>query len=113
MAKDAQPKAIYLSDYRVPDFLIDHTELHFDLRDGQTLVSSKLLIKRNPSALDQSADLVLQGEKMQLLSVVLDGQTLNEADYCVSAESLTLGQLWARPFASCRPALLPAVSPHF
>mgnify|MGYP006088451231 FL=1 len=107
MAKDAQPKAIHLSDYRVPDFLIDHTELHFDLRDGQTLVSSKLRIKRNPSALDQSADLVLQGEKMQLLSVVLDGQTLSEANYCVSAESLTLGQLPKQFTLECKTLIKP------
>ena len=30
--RDAQPAAIYLNDYRPPDYLVERTELHFDLR---------------------------------------------------------------------------------
>lgn len=90
MAKDAQPKAIYLSDYRVPDFLIERTELSFDLRDGSTKVSSKLSILRNPESDADNADLVLQGEQMELLSVGIDGVALGAAAYRVDGESLTI-----------------------
>ena len=30
--RDARPTAIYLKDYQPPDYLVERTELHFDLR---------------------------------------------------------------------------------
>ena len=44
------PKTIHLHDYQVPDFLIDKTELHVDLDETHTRVTSHLTIKRNPLA---------------------------------------------------------------
>jgi len=46
--RDAQPQTIRLKDYRVPDFLIDTTDLHFDLYEDKTLVRSRLAMRRNP-----------------------------------------------------------------
>lgn len=93
MTAATEPKAIYLNDYRVPDFLIERTELYFDLRDGYTNVSSKLSIKRNGESQQLDAPLVLQGEEMKLLSVTLDGVVLDAESYSVTNESLTLGSL--------------------
>ena len=38
--RDATPSAIYLKDYRKPDYLIDTVDLEFDLQEGQTKVRS-------------------------------------------------------------------------
>ena len=50
--RDAQARTVYLRDYSVPDFLIDRTELFFELDETQTLVRSKLFMRRNPAADD-------------------------------------------------------------
>ena len=43
--KDAQPKAIRLSEYRPPNHVITDTRLEFDLRDGVTQVTSQLSVR--------------------------------------------------------------------
>ncbi len=45
--RDAKPAAIYLKDYQPPAYLIDHTELHFDLREDYALVIARLHLRRN------------------------------------------------------------------
>ena len=37
--RDAQPGTVYLKDYRPPAFLINRTELHFDLYEDHALVT--------------------------------------------------------------------------
>ena len=46
--RDAQPSTIYLSDYRVPEFLIDSTSLSFELGEASSIVRSVLELRRNP-----------------------------------------------------------------
>ena len=43
-----QPKMIALSDYRLPDYLIDETHLTFELHESYALVHARLLMQRNP-----------------------------------------------------------------
>lgn len=107
MVNNTEPKAIYLSDYQVPDFLIEHTELYFNLRDGSTTVTSALKIKRNPESAHQTAALVLQGEKMQLLSVSVDGNELPGSDYQLDEQSLTLTNMPAEFTLSCVTVIKP------
>ena len=64
--RDAQPRTICLKDYRVPDFFIDNTDLHFQLGDSATLVKSKLSVRRNPASEDSNAALVLHGSELLL-----------------------------------------------
>src|SRR5690625_6033884 len=49
-ARDAQPKAIRLRDYRAPDYLIDRTHLRVDIGSETTQVSAQLNLRRNPAA---------------------------------------------------------------
>lgn len=91
--RDAQPKTIYLSDYQVPDFLIDHTDLQFHLGDEFTVVTSRLTLRRNPDSTQPEAALVLQGENMQLRSLAIDGVVLAEEDYQLSDEALRIDKL--------------------
>ena len=93
--KDASPQPIHLSDYRQPEFWIPNVELHFTLAaDGgnKTVVRSKLFLERNKS-LTQPRPLVLNGEKLRLLSVAVDGRKLLDGSFTVNDAGLTLPDL--------------------
>jgi aminopeptidase N len=100
--RDAQAKTIFLKDYTAPAFLIDSTELHFELGETQTRVSSKLLIRRNPELVGNNQEsLQLDGQDMELVSVRIDGTELTPDDYVIGEETLTIGSL--STFASQSP----------
>ena len=85
--KDSQPKAIYLQDYKTPDYLIDRTDLSFDLYEDHAMVTAVLSIRRN-SGQDGLPDLVLVGDELELTSVELDGQSFS--NYQVNEKNLTI-----------------------
>lgn len=79
---EQQPSAVYLKDYKVPDFLIDNTELTFDLEESQAIVTSRLHVRRNPESNEQTTPLVLDGgEDLKLVAVAIDGYTLPPEEY--------------------------------
>jgi len=84
------PKAIYLKDYRPPDYRIETTNLAFELDETRTVVRSTLAVSCNHDRCDGIRPLVLNGRDLVLISVKLDGQTLHEQDYKRDAETLTL-----------------------
>jgi aminopeptidase N len=89
--RDAQAKTIYLKDYQVPAFLIDLTELHFELGETETRVRSRLHMRRNAELVgNQQTSLRLDGQELQLISVKLDDHVLAAADYQLDDDSLTL-----------------------
>src|SRR6266404_3720753 len=81
--REPQPKAIQLKDYSPPEFRIDSVDLDVDLRDDHARVRAKLQVRRNAG----SGPLVLDGEELQLISVLLDG---NQPQYEVTAQKLSL-----------------------
>ncbi len=86
-----QPQVIYLKDYQVPEFLIEKTDLRFELQADATLVKARLQIRRNPQSLSKNRALVLQGDKdLVLCRVVVNDQILTEQDYRRSEESLSI-----------------------
>lgn len=87
------PATIYLKNYTVPDFLIDHAFLYFDLHDAETIVRSILDIKRNPKAKTKTAPLVLNGEELILRSIAIDGKQLEEKQYQVEDETLIIANV--------------------
>ncbi|WP_024460037.1 aminopeptidase N [Marinimicrobium sp. LS-A18] len=89
-ARDAQPKAIQLKDYRPPEYLIDRTELHFDLGADKTRVTSTLTLRRNPDATPTGKGLTLHGQEIELVSVAVDGRALSDNDYRLDDETLTV-----------------------
>jgi len=92
--KDVTPQTVYLKDYRVPDFLIDNTDLVFDLREEHCRVTSSLRIRRNPDSATQLAPLVLDGGcALDLQWVAIDGRRLGAEGYARSENSLTIAQL--------------------
>ncbi|MDC3261290.1 aminopeptidase N, partial [bacterium] len=92
--KDALPQTIYLQDYKVSPFEIEKTELVFDLGNDHTRVTATLSILRNSLSGEQGADLVLHGsERLDLQSVSVDGQLLEEGAYSRDSDSLSISGL--------------------
>ena len=90
----SQPKVIYLKDYQVPAFLIDHTQLHFELLADYTQVTATLSLCRNPESTQKNADLFLHGDKdLTLLSLAVDGELLTASAYLHDDKGLTLSDL--------------------
>ncbi len=90
MAKIPSPKAVRLSEYRVPDFLIDTVELDFDMYEGHTIVKSRLGMRRNPAAKEPAGVLTMDGEVLELLSLKIGGKDLPKSDYFFDDKSLTI-----------------------
>ena len=74
MTTDATPTTIHRQDYAPPAWLIDSVDLTFDLDAAKTRVLSRLQVRRNPAAADQTAPLVLDGEAISLARVMVNGQ---------------------------------------
>ncbi|MCA3631418.1 MAG: aminopeptidase N [Methylobacterium sp.] len=88
MRPDQSP-VIRLSEYRPPDFLIDHVALDFRLHPSGTVVDAVLTLRRNPKG-RAGAALSLDGEDLTLLSVALEGKELTASAYEVSPEKLVI-----------------------
>jgi len=88
---ESQSKTIYLKEYKKPDFLIEHVELTFELDEEQTRVYSVLQIRRNTS--DETAPLVLMGERLELGVIKLADEALDKNAYEVSDTYLTISDV--------------------
>ncbi len=86
MKTDA-PKVIKLSEYKAPDYFVETIDLTVHLDDTKTLVQSKMKLKRNGEA---GANLVLNGEELELKSLKLDGRDHADYDYNKEAHLLTV-----------------------
>ncbi|MDX1570548.1 MAG: aminopeptidase N [Xanthomonadales bacterium] len=90
MPKESSVRTVYREQYRVPAFLIDAVRLRFQIDPEATRVSAQLSVRRNPDSGDDNEPLILDGQDMELHSVSLDGRELDEEQYEVDAESLTV-----------------------
>ena len=84
------PITVHLKDYAPPAFLVSSIDLDADLRDGFALVTATLRIGRNPNSAQSAVPLVLDGDELELESIVLDGRPLTAAGYTVDAKHLTI-----------------------
>ena len=90
----SEPKVIYLKDYQVPVFLIDHTQLQFELMTDYTLVTATLAMRRNPLSEDKSAALFLHGHvDLELLKISVDGLELAAQSYQIDDQGLSVSDL--------------------
>src|SRR5690349_3514243 len=81
------PREIKLADYRPPVFLIETVDLDFQLEPNATRVKAKLAVRREGAA---GEPLVLDGVRLKLLSVAIDGQALDKGAYELTPELLTI-----------------------
>ena len=93
MKPSGQPKAIRLQDYRPPEFLVEHIRLEFDLDPTQTRVQSRLSIKKNPAAQSSTGVLRLDGEQLELQSILLDGKPPGDDRYQVDEQHLQISDV--------------------
>ena len=93
-------KTIYLKDYQQPAYVINRTELSFELEMNValtesaqqivTIVKSRLEIVRNDQSECKDDVLRLDGQDLQLKSVLLNGQPLTEQSYQCTDEQLII-----------------------
>src|SRR5262245_21434711 len=97
--KTQEPRTIFLKDYRLPPYLIERAELDVHLSPAATRVSSRLHVKPNEAAGKSSrGPLVLDGEKLELISVLVDGRPLAADDFTLGDKALTILKPPAAPF---------------
>jgi aminopeptidase N len=96
--KTQEPRTIYLKDYRPAPYLIDHTDLDISLEPTATRVMAKLAMRPNPASVERQAPLKLDGEKLELVRIAIDGEELAAGAYEVSETGLTVAPPPAAPF---------------
>jgi aminopeptidase N len=85
--KTTEPRATHLKDYSPPAYRIPEVALDFSLDGSATRVTATMKVERvaaNPEPLQ------LDGQRLKLISIKLDGQTLDPSAYSADAASLTL-----------------------
>lgn len=78
-ATEQSPQVTLLANYQKPAYLVDEVLLQFDLDSAKTRVVSNLKMRKNSEGPD--VDCVLDGEQLTLLSIKLDGKTLEGNEY--------------------------------
>jgi len=104
--REAQPEPILLEDYQPPAYLLEGTELQFQLYEDHAVVDSRLQFKRNA---DSPANAVLQlhGEELELLSLAIDGRRLGPGEYTLTDGGLEIETVPASFQLECRTRILP------
>lgn len=88
---NAQPQAIYLKDYQQPNYFIEKTVLDFELFEEKTIVRSELHLVKNQQ--NHDANLILNGQELELVSVAIDGRNLDPKEYLLTDDALELKNL--------------------
>ena len=86
--KTPAPQTIRLQDYKAPSYWVSTIDLSFELGDEFTEVTARTNLHRNSDG--PGGPLVLDGRKMELRSIRLNGKTLTTADYTAGEESLSI-----------------------
>ncbi len=96
--RSEEPRAIHLSDYRPPDYLIDKVDLDVVLDGDKTTVTSVIDVRPNPDG-RAGAPLVLDGDEIALHAPLLLDNTEVPADlFSETPGALTLHAPPQRPF---------------
>jgi aminopeptidase N len=102
-----QTALIRLSDYRAPAWRVETVDLDFDLGIDATELSARLLLRRDPT---QTQPLRLNGEHLELLSIMLDGQPLPATAYRYADRVLEIDDAQDGSVLETRVRLRPAVN---
>jgi len=98
MARNGNSPVIRLSDYRPPDYLVDHVEIEVRLHPTATEVSITSAMRPNPARGPGDAPLVLDGDELTLKAVSIDGAALLQTTYEATPERLTIEKPPQTPF---------------
>lgn len=94
MTTNAKPQAIYLKDYKEPNYWIPEIQLHFDLHDDLARVTSHMTIEKNsgPRA-SKSSTLILNGENIKFVRLLVNNESWPENKYRVQPTTLQIDDL--------------------
>jgi aminopeptidase N len=81
-----EPRAVHLKDYRAPDYKVAEIALDFALDPQATRIAATTKMTRTGAV----APLRLDGERLKLVSIAIDGRPLAETEYALDDESLTI-----------------------
>lgn len=105
--RDATPLTIYRKDYQPYPYAIEHVDLTFDLHPELTRVHNIMQVQRKEHAHD-GAELVLNGEELELLAVLVNGEAWVADRYRLNDQTLSLLGLPARAsveiISQCKPS---------
>ncbi|MBL4673259.1 MAG: aminopeptidase N [Arenicella sp.] len=87
LAPSINPTTVYLKDYQAPKFLVPTISLDAELGKELTTITATLRLERHGGG---NEPLVLDGEKVTLKSLKIDGILLDESQYTLSKEALTV-----------------------
>src|ERR1041384_3588774 len=97
MMRTEEPRAVRLSEYRPPDWLVETVDLDVKLHPTQAPVRATLKIKPNPAA-SAPAPLPRDGDGLTLVPLKIDGAAVAKDAYVASPDGLTIAQPPHRPF---------------
>jgi aminopeptidase N len=83
----SKPVVKYLKNYQAPPYQIHKVDLNFNLYEDKTIVTARTAITRKAEQLEP---LILDGQEMKLLSIAVDGKELNDAQFKVTKDDLTI-----------------------
>src|ERR1700742_1338218 len=86
--KTTEPRAVHLKDYSPPHYKITDISLDFLLDPTATRVTATMQVVRCVARAHDP--LVLDGHRLKLISVKIDGVPLSQSAYSADAEKLTL-----------------------
>jgi aminopeptidase N len=86
----ATPREIRLTDYAPPPYLVDTVDLTFELDEQATKVTTRMTLRRNPASPDRTAPLRLDGERVTLLRLTCNDETLSANQYNLDDHALTI-----------------------
>jgi aminopeptidase N len=85
--KTVEPRAIQLKDYSPPAYRIPEIALDFRLQPSSTLITAKMHVQRGDAAPEP---LMLNGKRLKLISVAIDGTLLEPPAYSITPDALTI-----------------------
>lgn len=88
-----EPNVIHLKDYLAPAYLIEKTDLRFELHEQDTLVHARMDVSVNPDAAIVGDFELFGHEELELRSIAINGQALTEAEYKRSGEILSIADV--------------------
>ncbi len=95
---------VRLVDYRPPAFAIPETRLDIALDGARTVVRARLTVERREAG---EAPLELDGERLELIAVTVDGRRLSPGDYTHDDTSLVIPGLGERAIVETEVAFSP------
>ncbi len=85
--RDAETATVHLSEYAPPAYLIDEIALVFSLDPSATVVAARSHVRRVAEAPEP---LVLNGERLDLQSIAIDGAPLDTSQYRIEPGQLVI-----------------------